>query len=92
MKFLLVPNFINSYLSKRLTIKVIIINKKGYLITSYKCTSETSDEFDSFVINLEKLLINIACFYRYFVYYLMTLVLNENPVQSMTYQHESVQY
>ena len=91
MEFLPVPNFINSHL-KRLTIEVIIINKNGYLITSYTCPSQTSDEFDSFISNLEKLLINIASFYLHFVYYLVNLVLNQNPVQSVTYQHESLQY
>ena len=55
-----VCNFSNSYLCKCLTLEVTISNKKGYVITLYISPSQTSDEFDSFISNLEKLLINIT--------------------------------
>ena len=53
-------NFSNSYLSQCLTPEVTISNKKGYVVTLYRSPSQTSDEFDSFISNLEKLLINIT--------------------------------
>ena len=55
-----VCNFSNSYLSECLTPEVIISNKKGYVITLYRSPSQTSDKFDSFISNLEQLLINIV--------------------------------
>ena len=66
-EYLPVLNFINSYLSEYLTLKVTICNKKGYFITLYRCPSETSDEFDTFISNLEKLFINITIFDPHFV-------------------------
>ena len=60
-------NFSNSYLSECLTLEVIISNKKGYVITLYWSPSQTSDEFQSFISNLEKLLININSFDPHFV-------------------------
>ena len=50
-----VRNFSNSYLSEYLTLEVTICNKKGYVITLYRSPSQTSDAFQSFVSNLEKL-------------------------------------
>ena len=55
-------NFSNSYLSECLTLEVTISNRKGYVITLYRSPSQTSDEFQSFISNLEKLLININSF------------------------------
>ena len=55
-----VRNFSSSYLSKCLTIEVTISNKRGYVISLYRSPSQTSDEFVSFVSNLEKLLINVT--------------------------------
>ena len=60
-------NFRNSYLRECLTLKVTISNKKGYVITLYRSPSQTSDEFQSFISNLEKLLININSFDPHFV-------------------------
>ena len=54
-----VRNFSNSYSSECLTLEVTS-NRKGYVITLYKSPSQTSDEFQSFISNLEKLLINIV--------------------------------
>ena len=62
-----VRNFSNSYLSECLTLEVTISNKKGYVITLYRSPSQTSDEFQSFISNLEKLLININSFDPHFV-------------------------
>ena len=59
-KSLPVRNFSNSYLSEYLTLEVTINNKKGYVITLYRSPSQTPDEFDSFISNLEKLLINVT--------------------------------
>ena len=62
-----VRNFSNSYLSECLTLEVTISNRKGYVITLYRSPSQTSDEFQSFISNLEKLLININSFDPHFV-------------------------
>ena len=44
-----------------------IDNRKGDVITVYRSPSQTSDEFQSFISNLEKLLININSFDPHFV-------------------------
>ena len=62
-----VRNYSNSYLSDCLTLEVTISNKKGYVVSLYKSPSQTSDEFDSFISNLQKLLINITSFDPHFV-------------------------
>ena len=62
-----VRNFSNFYLSECLTLEVTFSNKKGYVIISYRSPSQTSDEFQAFISNLEKLLININSFDRHFV-------------------------
>ena len=36
-----------------------INNKKGYVFSLYQSPSQTSDEFDSFIKNLEKFVVNI---------------------------------
>ena len=54
-----VRNFSNSYLNICLTLEVTVRN---YVITLYRSPSQTSDEFQSFISNLEKLLININIF------------------------------
>ena len=53
-------NFSNSYLSKSVTLEVTISNKNESVITLYRSPSQISDEFQSFISNLEKLLINAA--------------------------------
>ena len=50
-----VCNFSNSYLSECLTLEVTNSNKKGQVISLYRSPSQTSDEFQSFISNLEKL-------------------------------------
>ena len=62
-----VRNFSNSYISKCLTLEVTISNKKGHVITLYRSPSQISDKFDSFISNLEKLLIDITSFDPHFV-------------------------
>ena len=62
-----VRNFSNSYLSECLTHEVTISNKKGCVITLYRSPSQTSDEFQSFISNLEILLIDINSFAPHFV-------------------------
>ena len=62
-----VRNFSDSYLSEYLTLEVTISNKKGYVTTLYRPTSQTSDEFDSFISNLEKFLIDITSYDPHFV-------------------------
>ena len=52
--------FRNSYLTECLTLEVTIDNKNGYVISLYRSPGQTSDEFDSFISNLEKLLINVT--------------------------------
>ena len=66
-EYLPVRNFSNSYSSKCLTLEVTISNRKGYVITLYKSLSQTTDEFQSFISTLEKLLININSFDPHFV-------------------------
>ena len=60
-------NFSNSYLTECLTLEVTISNRKGYIITLYRSPSQTSDEFQYFSSDLEKLLININSFDLHFV-------------------------
>ena len=62
-----VRNFSNSYLSECLTLEVTISNKKDYVITLYRSPSQTSDDIQSFIRNLEKLLININSLDPHFV-------------------------
>ena len=62
-----VCNFSNSYLSESLTLEVIFSNKRDYVITLYRPPSQTSDEFQSFINDLEKLLINVNSFHPHFV-------------------------
>ena len=62
-----VRNFSKSYLNECLTLEVSVSNKKGYVITLYRSPSQTSDEFQSFISNLENLLINITNYNPHFV-------------------------
>ena len=45
----------NSYLNKSLILEVSINNKRGYVVSLYGSPSQMSDEFDSFITNLEKI-------------------------------------
>ena len=44
----------NSYLKECFILRVSINNKRGYVVSLYRSPSQTSDEFDSFITNLEK--------------------------------------
>ena len=63
---LLVINLNNSSLSKCLALEVAISNKKGHVITLYLSAFRTCYEFDYFISDLEKLLINITSFDPHF--------------------------
>ena len=62
MEHLSVHNFSNSYFNEYLTPEVTTSNKKGCIFTLYKSPSQASDAFDSFIRNLEKLVIDITSF------------------------------
>ena len=51
--------FSNTYLQECLILEVSINNKKGYVVLLYRYSSQTPDEFDSFINNSEKLIIDI---------------------------------
>ena len=50
-----------------MTLEVTISNKKGYVITLHRYPSQTSDKSQSFISNVEKLLININSFDPHFL-------------------------
>ena len=45
----------NAYLQECLTMEISINNRKRYVVSLYRSPSQTPDEFDSFINNLEKL-------------------------------------
>ena len=49
----------NTYLQEFLILEVSINNKTGYVVSLYRFPSQTPDEFDSFIENLDKLIIDI---------------------------------
>ena len=49
----------NTYLQECLILEISINNKKGYVLSLYRSPSQTPSEFDSFINNLEKLIIDI---------------------------------
>ena len=49
----------NSYLKECLILGVSINNKRGYVVSLYRSPSQTSDELDSFMTNLEKIVVDI---------------------------------
>ena len=49
----------NAYLQECLILEFSINNKKGYVVSLYRSPSKTPDEFDSFINNFEKLIIDI---------------------------------
>ena len=51
--------FSNAYLQECLILEISINNKKGYVVSLYRSPSQTPDEFDSFINNFEKLIIDI---------------------------------
>ena len=50
----------NSYLKEYLILEVSINNKRDYVVSLYRSPSQTSDEFDSFITNLENLVVDIS--------------------------------
>ena len=50
----------NPYLKECLIFEVSINNKRGYVVSMYRSPSQTSDDFNSFITNLEKLVVNIS--------------------------------
>ena len=59
-EFLPVRCLSNSYLKECLILEVSINNKRGYVALLYRSPSQTSDEFDSFITNLEKNVVDIS--------------------------------
>ena len=57
----------NPYLKESLLFEVSINNKKGYVVSVYRSPSQTSDDFNAFTTNLEKLLINISSTNPHFI-------------------------
>ena len=50
----------NSYFKECLILEVSINSKRGYVVSLYRSPSQTSDEFDSFITNLEKIVVDIS--------------------------------
>ena len=50
----------NPYLKECLIFEVSINNKRGYVVSMYRSPSQTSDDFNSFITNLEKLIVSIS--------------------------------
>ena len=57
----------NPYLKECLICEVFISNKRGYVVSMYHSPSQTSDDFNSFTTNLEKLGINISITHPHFI-------------------------
>ena len=57
----------NPYLKKCLIFEVSINNKRGYVVSIYRAPSQTSDDFNSFITNLEKLVVNISSSNPHFI-------------------------
>ena len=52
--------FYNLYLKECLVLEVSINNKSSYVVSSYRSPSQVSDEFHSFITNLEKIVVAIS--------------------------------
>ena len=50
----------NSYFKECLILEVSINNKRSYAVSLYWSPSQTSNEFDSFITNLEKIVFDIS--------------------------------
>ena len=48
----------STYLQECLILKISVNNKKGYVVSLYRSPGQTPDEFDSFINNLENLIID----------------------------------
>ena len=49
----------NAYLQECFVLEISVNKKKGYVVSLYRSTSQRPDEFDSFINNFEKLVIDI---------------------------------
>ena len=58
----------NPYLKGCLMFEVFINNKKGYIVSVYRSPSQTSDDFNSFTTNFEKLVTNISSINLNFIF------------------------
>ena len=59
--------FRNSYSKECLFLEVSTNNKRGYVVSLYRLPSQTSDKFDSFVTNLEKIVVDISKSHPHFL-------------------------
>ena len=59
-EFLPVRCLPDSYLKKCFILEVSINNKRGYVVSLYRSPSQTSDELDSFITNLEEIVVDIS--------------------------------
>ena len=57
----------NPYLNECLILEVCINNKRGSVVSVYFSPSQTSNDFNSFTTNLEKLVINISSTNSHFI-------------------------
>ena len=57
----------NPYLNECLIFEISVDNKKGYVVSFYRSLSQTSDEFEAFLANLEKLIFDVSSGYSDFV-------------------------
>lgn len=56
----------NLYLKEYFILEVCINNKNGYEISLYRSPSQTVDDFDSFIISLVKVVVDISRHSPYF--------------------------
>ena len=57
----------NPYLKQCLIFEVSINNKRGYVVSMFRSPNQTSDDFNSFTTNLEKLVVNISSTNPHFI-------------------------
>ena len=50
----------NSYLKECLIFEVSISNKRGYIVSWYQSPGQISDEFNTFITNLEKNVVDVS--------------------------------
>ena len=51
---------LNPYLKECLIFEVSINNNRGYVVSMYRSASQTYDDFNSFITNLEKLVVDVS--------------------------------
>ena len=57
----------NLYLKECLIFEMSINNKRDYVVSMYRSPNQTSDDFNSFTTNLEKLVVNISSTNPHFI-------------------------